>query len=313
MRPANERQRYNVTLSLIGWAHRQNDPCVCVFFVSVSCWFIHTLQLSCNITLCLHYPVFLQADSKLRALSASYRLKKPDRRFEEMRNYSNELQTHVTNILKTRAVSLLLYLSYLVLIFLVLNLFHEIYIYLYIYKILHCLSVYPWPERSKGYCHCLCLSVCLSACELYFVCTITRHWFGLELPNLHQTCSMGHPRLVCDLDLQGILAILTRNSKKFWLVSAITCDGFELESPNLPQICILGFSGLILKMGFIDLDLQGHLAMSTQNSKKRHSSSLSSTDLGRPMHASLGCYMWKHAHVQHWVLLRSLLFQHQKG
>ena len=133
MRPANERQRYNVTLSLIGWAHRQNDPCVCVFFVSVSCWFIHTLQLSCNITLCLHYPVFFQADSKLRALSASYRLKKPDRRFEEMRNYSNELQTHVTNILKTRAVSLLLYLSYLVLIFLVLNLFNEIYIYIYIY------------------------------------------------------------------------------------------------------------------------------------------------------------------------------------
>ena len=26
MRPANERQRYNVALSLIGWAHSQNDP-----------------------------------------------------------------------------------------------------------------------------------------------------------------------------------------------------------------------------------------------------------------------------------------------
>ena len=25
MRPANERQRYNVTLSLIGWVHAQND------------------------------------------------------------------------------------------------------------------------------------------------------------------------------------------------------------------------------------------------------------------------------------------------
>ena len=25
---ANERRRYNVTLSLIGWAHIQNDPCV---------------------------------------------------------------------------------------------------------------------------------------------------------------------------------------------------------------------------------------------------------------------------------------------
>ena len=27
MHPANERRRYNVTSSLIGWAHSQNDPC----------------------------------------------------------------------------------------------------------------------------------------------------------------------------------------------------------------------------------------------------------------------------------------------
>ena len=27
MHPANERRRYNVTLSLIGWVHPQNDPC----------------------------------------------------------------------------------------------------------------------------------------------------------------------------------------------------------------------------------------------------------------------------------------------
>ena len=26
--PANERQCYNVTQSLIGWAHSQNDPCI---------------------------------------------------------------------------------------------------------------------------------------------------------------------------------------------------------------------------------------------------------------------------------------------
>ena len=31
MHPANERRRYNVTSSLIGWAHEQNDdPCMCV-------------------------------------------------------------------------------------------------------------------------------------------------------------------------------------------------------------------------------------------------------------------------------------------
>ena len=28
MRPANGRRRYNVTSSLIGWAHTQSDPCL---------------------------------------------------------------------------------------------------------------------------------------------------------------------------------------------------------------------------------------------------------------------------------------------
>ena len=30
MDSADERQRYNVMLSLIGWAHTQNDPCILV-------------------------------------------------------------------------------------------------------------------------------------------------------------------------------------------------------------------------------------------------------------------------------------------
>ena len=30
MRPANERRRYIVTSSLIGWAHTQNDPCLII-------------------------------------------------------------------------------------------------------------------------------------------------------------------------------------------------------------------------------------------------------------------------------------------
>ena len=47
------------------------------------------------------------------------------------------------------------------------------------------------------------------------------------------------------------------------LVCAATFNGFELESQNLHQICILGFLRLVLKMGSIDLDLQGHLATST--------------------------------------------------
>ena len=44
----------------------------------------------------------------------------------------------------------------------------------------------------------------------------------------------------------------------------ITLNEFELESPDLQQICFLGLSQLSLKMGAIDLDLQGHLAISTQ-------------------------------------------------
>ena len=38
-------------------------------------------------------------------MSASYRLKKPDRRFEELKTYSNDVQTHITSILRIRAVS----------------------------------------------------------------------------------------------------------------------------------------------------------------------------------------------------------------
>ncbi|ESO87762.1 hypothetical protein LOTGIDRAFT_234986 [Lottia gigantea] len=43
-----------------------------------------------------------KADSKLKAISASFRLKKPDR-FEEVKNYANELQANISNLLKIRA------------------------------------------------------------------------------------------------------------------------------------------------------------------------------------------------------------------
>ena len=47
-------------------------------------------------------------------------------------------------------------------------------------------------------------------------------------------------------------------------------------------MCIVEFSQLLLKIGVIDLGLQGHLAIWLQNSKKRHSTSLLYNDLGRP-------------------------------
>ena len=38
MRPANERQRYIVMSSPIGWAHTQNDPCSPPFPVAKNIW-----------------------------------------------------------------------------------------------------------------------------------------------------------------------------------------------------------------------------------------------------------------------------------
>ena len=38
--PANERRRYNVRSSLIGWAHTQNNPCYCGFIFSYQWCFV---------------------------------------------------------------------------------------------------------------------------------------------------------------------------------------------------------------------------------------------------------------------------------
>ena len=53
MHPANERWRYIVTLSLIGWVHTQNDPCV----VGI---------LLCYYLFCLTHSTFGQQLSKLQ-------------------------------------------------------------------------------------------------------------------------------------------------------------------------------------------------------------------------------------------------------
>ena len=57
--------------------------------------------------------------------------------------------------------------------------------------------------------------VCPSICELYLVRTITRHIFGLESPNLHQTCILGHSRLV--LRNRGHWPWPSRSFWPFWL------------------------------------------------------------------------------------------------
>ncbi|XP_072020003.1 sorting nexin-4-like isoform X2 [Amphiura filiformis] len=42
-------------------------------------------------------------DSRLKSLNAQFRLKKPDRQFEELKNYATDLQSNITTLLKTRA------------------------------------------------------------------------------------------------------------------------------------------------------------------------------------------------------------------
>ena len=49
------------------------------------------------------------------------------------------------------------------------------------------------------------------------------------------------------------------------LVRTITRQGFELESPNSHRMCILGPFRTLLKMGSIDLDLQGHFGLKLTN------------------------------------------------
>ncbi|KAL4228923.1 intercellular trafficking and secretion [Mactra antiquata] len=44
-----------------------------------------------------------KAESRLKSLSASFRLKKPDKQFEEVKNYSGEIQSNIANLLKVRA------------------------------------------------------------------------------------------------------------------------------------------------------------------------------------------------------------------
>lgn len=54
----------------------------------------------------LHFFIgyLLQAEIKLKALAAlPARIKRTDERFEAIRDYSNELNSHLTNLLKTRS------------------------------------------------------------------------------------------------------------------------------------------------------------------------------------------------------------------
>ena len=78
-------------------------------------------------------------------------------------------------------------------------------------------------------------------------------------------------------------------SRSFWLFWLRILYNFSLSVRQIVmnltqthQICIFRFSRLVLKRVVIDLDLQNHLTISTQNFRKRRSTLLFYTDLGRP-------------------------------
>ena len=81
-------------------------------------------------------------------------------------------------------------------------------------------------------------------------------------PNMH------HGILSDGIENRGPWPWPSRSFWPFWLrilrffFHVLTCNGFELKSPNLHQMCILRFLWLVLNTGIIDLDLQGHLAIS---------------------------------------------------
>ena len=67
------------------------------------------------------------------------------------------------------------------------------------------------------------------------------------------------------LDLQGHFGLNQVNFRRFELVRALTHQGFKLESPFLYRMWILWSSSALLKMGRIDLDLQGHIGLRRGN------------------------------------------------
>uniref|UniRef100_A0A803J6Z7 PX domain-containing protein n=1 Tax=Xenopus tropicalis TaxID=8364 RepID=A0A803J6Z7_XENTR len=48
----------------------------------------------------------LKADSRLKSLNATFRVKNPDKRFTELKHYSDELQSVISHLLRVRAVSI---------------------------------------------------------------------------------------------------------------------------------------------------------------------------------------------------------------
>ena len=95
---------------------------------------------------------------------------------------------------------------------------------------------------------------------------ITRQGFDRESPFSHRMCILGPLRSLLkmgsiDLDLQGHFGLKLTDFRNFDGFYAITRQGFDRESPFSHRMCILGPLRSLLKMGSIDLDLQGHFGL----------------------------------------------------
>ena len=73
---------------------------------------------------------------------------------------------------------------------------------------------------------------------------------------------------VIDHDLQGQFGLKLTKFRKMELVCMITRQGFTLESPNSHRMCILGPFRMLLRVGLIDHDLQGHFGLKLTNFHK---------------------------------------------
>ena len=116
---------------------------------------------------------------------------------------------------------------------------------------------------------CICPSVRPSAHPHYHIKTLQEEFakksnipwiwriiYGRKLPYIKKT---RNKKQVCGAACFMAAEIkFSKDVHELYFVHMITRHIFELESSNLWQICILGYSQLVLKIGVIDLDLQGH-------------------------------------------------------
>ena len=124
------------------------------------------------------------------------------------------------------------------------------------------LHFYPRPALAFGYCRCLGLCVCQSACQSLAYqqdnsgpvqARITK--FGTKV----QCNWVEVPIVLCSDRPWPSRSNLTLKPKftPFWACPAITHNPFKLGSPNLDQICKLRWLRSVWFWRVIDLDLQG--------------------------------------------------------